>query len=418
MADELAAKRWPARGEDMKILFIKLSALGDVLASTPLFASTKAEHPDWFVGHVVARPYAAATRNNAHVDAQFIVDSPLSGGAIRKIRVAARIWRYMMRERYDIAVVLHRSFVLQLICRLASVRKTIGYESRFSFILSHSIPFSMQGNRSGLELRLLKSAGIIHDEKKKLRFDIDFGNVDRNRLRALPAAFIAVNAGGGNADAQAANKLWPAERYGALIKRLPLPVVMLGHGAADEDIRDRVAATGAGFVDMVGKTNLDETAVILERSRLYVGNDSALLYLAASLGVTTIGIYGPTDPAAFSPLGANNLWLSGKTSCAPCYSSFDGIGGRMYTCTNNICMQAVTVESVSERIHAALHQDQNLQAAGPDVVGSGQGRAASETRARADTDARADHQALGDGGFAVPLSHRSATGARVPGGDD
>lgn len=149
MADERAAKRWPARGEDMKILFIKLSALGDVLASTPLFASTKAEHPDWFVGHVVARPYAAATRNNAHVDAQFIVDSPLSGGAIRKIRVAARIWRYMMRERYDIAVVLHRSFVLQLICRLASVRKTIGYESRFSFILSHSIPFSMQEIEAG-----------------------------------------------------------------------------------------------------------------------------------------------------------------------------------------------------------------------------------------------------------------------------
>ncbi|KVG09070.1 glycosyltransferase family 9 protein [Burkholderia thailandensis] len=402
----------------MKILFIKLSALGDVLASTPLFASTKAVHPDWFVGHVVARPYADATRNNAHVDAQFVVDSPLSKGLAEKIGVAVGIWRYVLRERYDIAVVLHRSFVLQLICRLALVKKVVGYEGPFSFILNHSIPFSMRGNRSNLELRLLKSAGIIRDEKKKLRFDIDFGNVDPSRLRALPDAFIAVNAGGGNADAHAANKLWPAEHYGALIKQLPLPAVMLGHGAADERIRDRVAATGATFVDLIGKTNLDETAVVLRRSSLYVGNDSALLYLAASLGVTTIGIYGPTDPAAFSPLGANNLWLSGKTSCAPCYSSFDGIGGRMYTCADNICMKAVTVESVSERIHAALHQDQNLQVAGPDVVGSGQGGAASEAGDRARAHARAGHQAVGDGGFAVPVSRRPPVGARVSGRDD
>ncbi|KVD82485.1 heptosyltransferase [Burkholderia sp. ABCPW 14] len=402
----------------MKILFIKLSALGDVLASTPLFASTKAEHPDWFVGHVVARAYAAATRNNAHLDDQFVVDSPLSLNLVGKVRVIAEIWRYVLRGRYDIAVVLHRSFVLQLICRLALVKRIVGYEGKFRFVLNHAIPFSMQGNRSELELRLLKSAGIIHDEKKALEFDIDFDNVDWERLQALPDAFVAVNPGGGNADAYAANKMWPAEHYGALIKRLRLPVVMLGHGAADERVRDRVAATGARFVDMIGMTNLDETAVILKRSRLYVGNDSALLYLAASLGVTTVGIYGPTDPAAFSPLGANNLCLSGKASCAPCYSSLDGLGGRMYTCTDNVCMKTVTVESVSERIHAALHQNQNLQVAGPDVVGTGQDRAASETGDRARARARTHHQTVGNGGCVVSVSGRPPTGGGVSGSED
>ncbi|MDN7671379.1 glycosyltransferase family 9 protein [Burkholderia oklahomensis] len=402
----------------MKILFIKLSALGDVLASTPLFASTKAEHPDWFVSHVVARPYAAATRNNANLDDQFVVDSPLSQNFVGKIRVIAGIWRYVLRGRYDIAVVLHRSFVLQLICRLALAKKIIGYEGKFRFVLNHSIPFSMKGNRSELELRLLKSAGIIHDETKTLEFDIDFDNVDWARLQALPDAFVAVNPGGGNAHAYAANKMWPAENYGALIKRLRLPVVMLGHGEADERVRDRVAATGARFVDMIGTTNLDETAVILKRSRLYVGNDSALLYLAASLGVTTVGIYGPTDPAAFSPLGASNLCLSGKASCAPCYSSLDGLGGRMYTCMDNVCMKTVTVESVIERIHAALHQDQNLQVAGPDVVGTGQDRAASETGDRARARARTHHQTVGNGGLVVSVSGRPPTGGGVSGRED
>ena len=34
----------------------------------------------------------------------------------------------------------------------------------------------------------------------------------------------------------------------------------------------------------------------------YVGNDTGTLHLAAALGLPTLGLYGPTDPAIWAPV--------------------------------------------------------------------------------------------------------------------
>ena len=96
------------------------------------------------------------------------------------------------------------------------------------------------------------------------------------------------------------------------------------------------------FINLINKTNLEESAIILRNSCLYFGNDSSMLYLAAAMGIHTIGLFGPTQFIAANPLGDKQIYLEGKVYCSPCYNPYEGIKGRMYTCDNNICMQSIS----------------------------------------------------------------------------
>ncbi len=51
--------------------------------------------------------------------------------------------------------------------------------------------------------------------------------------------------------------------------------------------------------------DLGELAAWLRGARLYIGNDSGITHLAAALGVQTLAIFGPTDPAQWAPRGSN-----------------------------------------------------------------------------------------------------------------
>jgi heptosyltransferase III len=58
---------------------------------------------------------------------------------------------------------------------------------------------------------------------------------------------------------------------------------------------------------------LRELANRLAKSHLFVGHDSGVTHLAAALGVPTIALFGPTDPAIWRPLGAHVKVLQSTT---------------------------------------------------------------------------------------------------------
>jgi ADP-heptose:LPS heptosyltransferase len=55
-------------------------------------------------------------------------------------------------------------------------------------------------------------------------------------------------------------------------------------------------------IDLVG-AGIDEVGACFARVRLYIGNDSGLMHLAAAAGAPTIGLFGPTADAIYSPWG-------------------------------------------------------------------------------------------------------------------
>jgi hypothetical protein len=94
-------------------------------------------------------------------------------------------------------------------------------------------------------------------------------------------------------------KNWPLERYRGLAQRLALPVRWCA--GPEEKLED------ATRID-----NLYQLASWLASARLYIGNDSGITHLAAAVGVPTVAIFGPTDPAVWAPRGDRVNVLSGN----------------------------------------------------------------------------------------------------------
>ncbi|WP_144299864.1 glycosyltransferase family 9 protein, partial [Elioraea rosea] len=89
----------------------------------------------------------------------------------------------------------------------------------------------------------------------------------------------------------------------------PLPgaraAVFGGPGEAERAMAAPVlAALPRGrTVNLVGRVSLPESAAALARCALYVGNDSGLMHLAAAAGAPTLGLFGPSPPEEYAPVG-------------------------------------------------------------------------------------------------------------------
>ncbi len=97
-------------------------------------------------------------------------------------------------------------------------------------------------------------------------------------------------------------KNWPLENFIALAGRLRekhvlQPVFLLGEAESNWPME---AATPWPTVKQPG---LELAAGMLSAARLYIGNDSGITHLAASLDTPVMALFGPTDPAAWGPRG-------------------------------------------------------------------------------------------------------------------
>jgi heptosyltransferase III len=126
---------------------------------------------------------------------------------------------------------------------------------------------------------------------------------------------VAIHPGSGSAQ-----KCWPASRFAAVIERLwqQNRSVLLLAGPADServhDVFQQLSSPPApDMLKLLTNAPLLEVARQLQPCRCYLGNDSGITHLAAMLGVPTIAIFGPTDPAVWRPVGPSVKVLQGRT---------------------------------------------------------------------------------------------------------
>jgi ADP-heptose:LPS heptosyltransferase len=83
-------------------------------------------------------------------------------------------------------------------------------------------------------------------------------------------------------------------------------------------------------VDLINQTTLSESAEILRHSTLHIDNESGLVHLAASLGVKSCVLFGPTSVAFFgyaaniniAPQFCGNCWWMSKDWMVDCFRGF------------------------------------------------------------------------------------------------
>jgi heptosyltransferase III len=92
-------------------------------------------------------------------------------------------------------------------------------------------------------------------------------------------------------------KMWPADRFAALFRRLsdgPLAgaraAIFGGPGAREREGAAPLLAALPGAIDLVGVLTLPEVSACLARCALAVSNDSGLMHLAAASGTPTLGL--------------------------------------------------------------------------------------------------------------------------------
>lgn len=121
-----------------------------------------------------------------------------------------------------------------------------------------------------------------------------------------------------------ARKTWPADRFAELVARLTGAGgalagahVLIAAAPDEREATQRVRAVVPRdrLIDLVGE-ELDVVAAYLERSRLFIGNDSGLMHLAVAAGTPTLGLFGPTRDDLYGPWGPKAAFVRGDRTCA------------------------------------------------------------------------------------------------------
>jgi ADP-heptose:LPS heptosyltransferase len=117
-------------------------------------------------------------------------------------------------------------------------------------------------------------------------------------------------------------KTWPLERFSQVALRLlrnpgaPLEngrlMVLGGRGEANlgRDLKEVVQR--GQLIDLAGRVDLLTAYACLKRARLFIGNDSGTMHLAAAAGIPTLGLFGPSDEARYGPWGERARVVRGQ----------------------------------------------------------------------------------------------------------
>lgn len=126
-------------------------------------------------------------------------------------------------------------------------------------------------------------------------------------------------------------KRWPLSRYvevaRELIRRFNIWPVVFGSADERELALTFVRAVGRGCV-AAGQLSVQGAAAALARCKLYVGNDTGTMHLAATVGVPCVAIFSARDyPGLWEPIGDNHTILRHDPECTLCQREVCNVPG-------------------------------------------------------------------------------------------
>ena len=150
-------------------------------------------------------------------------------------------------------------------------------------------------------------------------------------------------------------KEWGKEKYISLIRWLVteygVVVIVTGSVAEKDRVEEIVNSCGAGCYNFAGKTSIAMYAALLQKCQFFLGVDSAGLHIAAAVGTPTAGIFGPSSPLSWAPVGEQHLIIQKEMQCVPCWEK---------GCNNSEksrCLDELTLEEVKVQITVNLRNN-------------------------------------------------------------
>lgn len=283
----------------MKILVIKLGALGDFVLAMAAMKKIREAHAGDHLTLLSSPPFAPLAKASGwfdHID---------TDGRPKGLAAEARMLMRLRRERYD------RVYDLQTSSRSSAyfqfLRPNPPQWSGIAKGCSHPHANPRRDVMHTLERQAdqLKFAGIWPDAPTEPGTapapDLAFLAPERPPAQA---PYVILIPGG---SAHRLDKRWPAGRFAQFARELRgrgLDVCVIG-GPQEAAVAEEIARVAGGIRDLTGKTSFADIAALAAGAQLVVGNDTGPLHLAAATGAPTIALFSDaSDPALCAPRGA------------------------------------------------------------------------------------------------------------------
>jgi ADP-heptose:LPS heptosyltransferase len=154
---------------------------------------------------------------------------------------------------------------------------------------------------------------------------------------------------------------WPVENFIRLGKHIldtqnNAVIVITGAPAEEEAAKDICNKIGSPsrVISLAGKTSLRSLIVLYTVADVLVTNDSGPAHFASMTDIETVILYGPETPKLFGSLGNHFHPITAKLACSPCVNVYNH---RFSPCTNNVCMQNISVEEVLEKVQNCIQKN-------------------------------------------------------------
>ena len=295
-----------------RILMVRLGSMGDILHALPVLVTLKENFPEWEIDWLVEsrwRPLLEANPYLSHIvelDTFAWRKAPLSPCVWRAFR---RVVRTLRERRYDYALDLQGLLKSAVACSWSGARKVIGLAKPWLKEPACAIFYTRKVETKAVHVveANLAIAAALGSIKPTVRFPLPEGDP-----AALPAGFPRESLAVLNPGAGWRSKCWSPKSFGVVSDALQTDFsmqVVLNGGPGEEALAQEVLGFCRKSHPFVYSGNLKGLIALLRRSRLLVGPDTGPLHLAAALGVSTVGVYGPTDPQRNGPYDGHHKSL-------------------------------------------------------------------------------------------------------------
>jgi heptosyltransferase-2 len=328
--------------------------VGDTILTYPTVQNLKALFPRSHVTILVANDLVDLWKTFPYVDE--IIPFQTKKG-FKSVWEDLNLCQVLRERKFDVAVVLPRSFRSALHVWLARIPMRFGYrdEGR-SLFLTHGIARTkgvLHVHRIHYYLKLLNALGTIDTRPLPRVFlreeDRKWADGMLENLGLLDGRpLIAMNPGATYGLA----KCWYPDRFGELGKRLvrnwKSSILLFGKEGERTISREILGHFQGSGIDLTGKTNLLQLAALLERCRVLVTNDTGTMHVAAAVGTPVVALFGSTDPTTTGPWGEGHTVVKKDVPCSPCL--------KRVCPTDHRCMDLITVDDVEEVIDRKLQE--------------------------------------------------------------
>ncbi len=341
----------------MRILIVKLSAIGDVVQSLPALEAIKRTFPHSNIDWAVEAAASGILEGHPLIDRLLVSRRKEWMRMLKRpstFLCGLRGFRGFIGElrgrRYDIAIDLQGLLKSGIVMCLVRAKRKIGFAGTRELshlFLNERLP-AYDADKHALE-RYLDVARYLGAVDPSPNCTLPVGRelaVMRERVRGIDAEgrkLVIINP-----VARWNTKLWQEDKFAQLADRLVLErnaVVVLTGSAGDREVTGRIRAMmRQQAVDWAGETTLRELAALATMADLFITTDTGPMHLAAAAGTRVVALFGPTAPWRTGPYGPGHVVVRAGLACSPCFRRACDEGVR--------CMEAISVEDVMARLPA------------------------------------------------------------------